>query len=140
MLAGNESSTQNSRDSRFPGLLDGHPGLCIYTPRVCQILCLCLCELLAFFFTVVHFSLSFVCLHLLKYTAFGSEKKNKCKRLSMFLSPWLADSFVYLFIFASVPIPRSLLTVCYRSSSWYLNWSMSPVTCLRYPTWAISFK
>lgn len=46
----------------------------------------------------------------------------------------------FFFFFASIPIPQSLLTVCYWSSSWYLNWSMYSVTCLRYPTWAISLN
>lgn len=46
----------------------------------------------------------------------------------------------FFFFFASMPIPQSLLTVCYWSGSWYLNWSMYSVTCLRYPTWAISLN
>lgn len=33
-----------------------------------------------------------------------------------------------------------LLIVSYWSSSWYLNWSMYSVTCLRYPTWTISLN
>lgn len=45
-----------------------------------------------------------------------------------------------LFFFASVLIPQSLLTVCYWSGSWSWNWSMCSVTCLRYPTWAISLN
>lgn len=45
-----------------------------------------------------------------------------------------------LIFFASVLIPQSLLTVCYWSGSWSWNWSMCSVTCLRYPTWAISLN
>lgn len=48
--------------------------------------------------------------------------------------------FADFFFFASMPIPQSLLTVSYWSSSWYLNWSMYSPTCLRYPTWAISLN
>lgn len=46
----------------------------------------------------------------------------------------------FFFFSANIPIPQSLLTVSYWSGSWYLNWSMYSVTCLRYPTWAISLN
>lgn len=57
-----------------------------------------------------------------------------------FLHPRPFCSQISFFLFASIPIPQSLLTVSYWSGSWYLNWSMYSVTCLRYPTWAISLN
>lgn len=47
---------------------------------------------------------------------------------------------LFIYFFASVLIPQSLLTVCYWSGSWSWDWSMCSVTCLRYPTWAISLN
>lgn len=49
-------------------------------------------------------------------------------------------SWIFFFFSTNIPIPQSLLTVSYWSGSWYLNWSMYSVTCLRYPTWAISLN
>lgn len=78
---------------------------------------------------------SFKLWHILKYSTFVF----KIKVVVYFLHPRPFCSQIFFF-FASIPIPQSLLTVCYWSSSWYLNWSMYSVTCLRYPTWAISLN
>lgn len=74
--------------------------------------------------------------HILKCSAFVL----KIETVVHFLHPRPFCLQIFFFFFASVPIPQSLLTVCYWSGSWYLNWSIYSATCLRYPTWAISLN
>lgn len=88
-------------------------------------------------FVVIHsFTFPFKLWHIIKCCVFVLKNWNCC-RFPSSKTLLFAD---YFFFFASIPIPQSLLTVCYWSGSWYLNWSMSSVTCLRYPTWAISLN
>lgn len=72
--------------------------------------------------------------HMLKYCA----SVFKLKVLYVFFILPLRLFCLPFFFFLLTP--QSLLTVCYWSGSWSLNWSMRSVTCLRYPTWAISLN
>lgn len=87
-------------------------------------------------FVVIHFfTFPFKLWYIIKCSAFVIKNWDCC-RFSFIQDPFVCN----FFFFASIPIPQSLLTVYYWSGSWYLNWSMSSVTCLRYPTWAISLN